>query len=183
MIFFCWDRARARPALGGAYRSCSFGCEVSAQFHRDYVFRGPVPRQNWSAFEINNIQRGRVTCCMYEIQPPRSFGEGVCPGKVDMFSRMSSRQGCGSSGVRVLTPSITCIRRLAYSVRAEATKHVQPECKSLGSLRSFQGRSSFSTWLTRIVINSALMTLRRKSGHPEASLDEILHTQPEWFGR
>jgi RNA polymerase sigma factor (sigma-70 family) len=55
--------------------------------------------------------------------------------------------------------------------------------KAYTSLRSFQGRSSFSTWLTRIVINSALMTLRRKSGHPEASLDEILHTQPEWFGR
>jgi hypothetical protein len=49
-----------------------------------------------------------------------------------MFSRMSSRQGCGSSGVRVLTPSITCSGRLAYSVRAEATKHVQPERKSLG---------------------------------------------------
>ena len=62
----------------------------------------------------------------------QSFGEEVRPEKVDMFSRMSSRQGCGSSGVRVLTPSITCIRRLAYSVRAEATKHVQPERKSLG---------------------------------------------------
>ena len=52
--------------------------------------------------------------------------------EADVFSGMSSRQGCGSSGVRVLTPSITCIRRLAYSVRAEATKHVQPERKSLG---------------------------------------------------
>jgi hypothetical protein len=29
-----------------------------------------------NAFEINNIQRGRVTCCMYEIQSSRSFGEG-----------------------------------------------------------------------------------------------------------
>jgi hypothetical protein len=44
----------------------------------------------------------------------------------------SSRQGCESSGVRVPTPPITCIRRLAYSVRAEVTKHVQPERKSLG---------------------------------------------------
>jgi RNA polymerase sigma-70 factor (ECF subfamily) len=41
-------------------------------------------------------------------------------------------------------------------------------------LRSFQGRSSFSTWLTRIVINSALMNRRRKGARPEASLDEIL---------
>ena len=51
--------------------------------------------------------------------------------------------------------------------------------KAFTSLRSFEGRSSFSTWLTRIVVNSALMTRRRKSAHPEASLDEILYGQPE----
>jgi RNA polymerase sigma-70 factor (ECF subfamily) len=46
-------------------------------------------------------------------------------------------------------------------------------------LRSFRGKSSFSTWLTRIVINSALMSLRRKSVRPEAPLDMILGGQPE----
>jgi RNA polymerase sigma-70 factor (ECF subfamily) len=46
-------------------------------------------------------------------------------------------------------------------------------CSAYTKLRSFQGRSSFSTWLTRIVINSALMFRRRKSAHPEVSLDEI----------
>jgi RNA polymerase sigma-70 factor, ECF subfamily len=51
--------------------------------------------------------------------------------------------------------------------------------KAFTSLRSFQGRSSFSTWLTRIIINSALMTRRSKSAHPEASSDEILDSQPE----
>ena len=51
-------------------------------------------------------------------------------------------------------------------------------CKAFISLPSFQGRSSFSTWLTRIVINSALMTRRKKSLHPEASLDEILESEP-----
>jgi RNA polymerase sigma-70 factor (ECF subfamily) len=54
-------------------------------------------------------------------------------------------------------------------------------CKAFTSLRSFQGRSSFSTWLTRIVMNSALMARRRKRVHPEASLDEILDSQPEWL--
>jgi len=49
------------------------------------------------------------------------------------------------------------------------------------SLRSFQGRSSFSSWLTRIVINAALMIRRRKNAHPEASLDEILDSQSERF--
>ena len=48
-------------------------------------------------------------------------------------------------------------------------------------LGSFQGRSSFSSWLTRIVINAALMIRRKKNAHPEASLDEMLDSQPERF--
>jgi RNA polymerase sigma-70 factor, ECF subfamily len=38
-------------------------------------------------------------------------------------------------------------------------------------LRTFGGRSKFSTWLIRITINSALMTLRRKRVHPETSME------------
>jgi RNA polymerase sigma-70 factor, ECF subfamily len=38
-------------------------------------------------------------------------------------------------------------------------------------LNTFDGRAKFSTWLTRIVINSALMTLRRKRTHPETSME------------
>jgi RNA polymerase sigma factor (sigma-70 family) len=39
-------------------------------------------------------------------------------------------------------------------------------------LESFDGRSSFSTWLTRIAINSALMKLRKNRACPEISRDE-----------
>ena len=38
-------------------------------------------------------------------------------------------------------------------------------------LNSFDGRAKFSTWLTRIVINSALMTLRRKRAKPQTSME------------
>src|SRR3984893_13017341 len=38
-------------------------------------------------------------------------------------------------------------------------------------LNTFDGRAKFSTWLTRIVINSALMTLRRKRTHPETLME------------
>jgi RNA polymerase sigma factor (sigma-70 family) len=43
--------------------------------------------------------------------------------------------------------------------------------KAFVHLNSFDGRSAFSTWLTRIAINSALMTLRRKRAHPETSME------------
>jgi RNA polymerase sigma-70 factor, ECF subfamily len=40
------------------------------------------------------------------------------------------------------------------------------------NLRRFEGRSQFSTWLTRIVINAALMRRRSQRARPAASLDE-----------
>jgi RNA polymerase sigma-70 factor (ECF subfamily) len=39
-------------------------------------------------------------------------------------------------------------------------------------LESFDGRSSFSTWLTRIAINSALMRLRKNRASREIPMDE-----------
>jgi RNA polymerase sigma-70 factor (ECF subfamily) len=46
------------------------------------------------------------------------------------------------------------------------------------NLKSFAGRSRFSTWITRIVLNSALMNRRRarvsfRSGEVEAGCDEV----------
>jgi RNA polymerase sigma-70 factor (ECF subfamily) len=40
------------------------------------------------------------------------------------------------------------------------------------NLRRFEGRSQFSTWLTRIVINAALMRLRSQRSRPAVSMDE-----------
>src|SRR5271166_3860055 len=40
------------------------------------------------------------------------------------------------------------------------------------NLPRFEGRSQFSTWLTRIVINAALMRRRSKRARPAVSLDE-----------
>jgi RNA polymerase sigma-70 factor, ECF subfamily len=41
------------------------------------------------------------------------------------------------------------------------------------NLASFQGRSLFSTWLTRIVVNAALVRMRRQRARPEFFLQEI----------
>ena len=41
------------------------------------------------------------------------------------------------------------------------------------NLKSFEGRARFSTWLTRIVLNAALMNRRRLRIHPQVSFDEI----------
>ena len=43
--------------------------------------------------------------------------------------------------------------------------------KAFIHLNKFEGRSKFSTWLTRIAINSALMIVRKKRAHPESPFD------------
>lgn len=44
--------------------------------------------------------------------------------------------------------------------------------KAYCRLRTFEGKSSFSTWLTRIAINEALMLRRRTRAHQQVSIDE-----------
>jgi len=84
---------------------------------------------------------------------------------------------------RLFAPHLARLYQTAFAVlhnKEDAEDALQDAmCKAFTSLRSFQGRSSFSTWLTRIVVNSALMTRRRKGARPEASLEEIAQTQPQ----
>jgi RNA polymerase sigma-70 factor (ECF subfamily) len=79
------------------------------------------------------------------------------------------------------------LRGMAFAIlrnREDAEDAVQDGfCRAFANLQSFQGRSSFSTWLTRIVINSSLMIRRRRNGRAEASLDEVLDNRPEQVQR
>jgi RNA polymerase sigma-70 factor (ECF subfamily) len=54
--------------------------------------------------------------------------------------------------------------------------------KAFVHLKTFDGRSKFSTWFTRIAVNSALMVLRRKRTRPETSMDrsEDGETWQQW---
>ncbi len=68
--------------------------------------------------------------------------------------------------------------RTAFAVlrnREDAEDAVQDGlCNAHIHLRSFQGRSSFGTWLTRIVVNSALMIRRRQNIRAALPLHEIV---------
>jgi RNA polymerase sigma-70 factor (ECF subfamily) len=84
---------------------------------------------------------------------------------------------------RLFTRHADRLHRAAFAVlrnKEDAEDAVQDGLyRAYTYLRSFRGKSSFSTWLTRIVINSALMSRRRKSVRPEASLYMILDGHQE----
>jgi RNA polymerase sigma-70 factor (ECF subfamily) len=64
---------------------------------------------------------------------------------------------------------------MAYRVmgnRDDAEDAIQDAwMKAYIHLNTFDGRAKFSTWLTRIAINSSLMILRRKRSRPETSME------------
>jgi RNA polymerase sigma-70 factor (ECF subfamily) len=58
-------------------------------------------------------------------------------------------------------------------VREDAEDIVQESLrKAFVHLQKFEGKSSFSTWLTRIAINEALMSLRRRRARHEVLTDD-----------
>jgi len=69
---------------------------------------------------------------------------------------------------------ILAIARRFTRIREDAEDIVQQSFqKAFVHLHNFKGKSRFSTWLTRIAINEALMLLRRGRGRREVSIDYL----------
>src|SRR5260370_3792599 len=68
---------------------------------------------------------------------------------------------------------VAVVRRFTRN-REDAEDVVQQSLqKAFVHLHNFKGKSRFSTWLTRIAINEALMLLRRGRGLREVSIDDL----------
>ena len=67
--------------------------------------------------------------------------------------------------------------RTAYSIlkNSEDAEDAMQETylRVFNKIHTFEGTSAFSTWLTRIVINTCLMRLRQKRTRPTMSFDEL----------
>ena len=69
---------------------------------------------------------------------------------------------------------IFLVARRMTRTREDAEDVVQQSLqKAFTRLRQFEGRSAFSTWLTRIAITEALMFLRRSRGMREVLIDDL----------
>lgn len=92
-----------------------------------------------------------------------------------------ARAGDAAAFASLAMPHRDRILRLAQRIlrnREDAEDAVQTAfLDAMRHLDSFQGRSRFSSWLTRIALNSAFMRLRSGRRRTEIPLDEIL--QPD----
>jgi RNA polymerase sigma-70 factor, ECF subfamily len=127
---------------------------------------------------------GRINPCASNL-PNSSRGFGQQSVSEDWALVQHALLGDCSSQDKLFASQTAKLYRTAFAVlrnKEDAEDAVQDGlCSAYAKLRSFEGRSSFSTWLTRIVINSALMRRRRKIARPEASL-EILSNREGWSG-
>lgn len=89
-----------------------------------------------------------------------------------------ARAGDAAAFGSLVMPHRDAILRLAHRIlrnREDAEDAVQTAfLDALRHLDTFQGRSRFSSWLTRIALNAAFMRLRATRRRPETSLDEMV---------
>src|ERR1700723_3288369 len=82
--------------------------------------------------------------------------------QVNIFTKCATKAGMSS--------------RRSRSAGSEIRLNVFPNNRGrceIAHMNDFHEKSSFSTWLTRIAINSALMILRKKRGWREISFDGV----------
>jgi RNA polymerase sigma-70 factor (ECF subfamily) len=97
------------------------------------------------------------------------------PAATDDVLITAARSGDHPAFVELWTRHSKTAFNMAYRItgnREDAEDVIQDTgVKAYVHLNTFDGRAKFSTWLTRIAINSALLILRRKRARPETSME------------
>jgi RNA polymerase sigma factor (sigma-70 family) len=105
---------------------------------------------------------------------------GVTDKACDMYLVAAAKDGDHQAYAelcRRYSPQIfrTVLRITGNTADAEDTLQ-EALLKAYIHIRGFEGRSAFSSWLTRIAINSALMLLRKKRSQPVFSFESDSET-------
>jgi RNA polymerase sigma-70 factor (ECF subfamily) len=103
------------------------------------------------------------------------FSRELLAGATDAVLVTAAKSGDQTAFAQLWERHSTKVFRRVYRItgnRDDAEDVLQEAwMKAYAHLKTFAGRASFSTWITRIAINSALMALRRKRTHPETSME------------
>jgi RNA polymerase sigma-70 factor (ECF subfamily) len=124
-------------------------------------------------FAVKNFKRRKITAIRQRTEQETSTAKAnEDRGLIDQVLA-----GDSAAQSRLFETYSPRLYRVAFSVlrnKEDAEDAVQDGwCRAYSKLHTFEGRSSLSTWLTRIVINSALMIRRKNKYQSLTSLDEI----------
>jgi len=122
--------------------------------------------------ELEAKKRGVASLQLAEVQRQNTAGEDH-----DAALVFAAKSGDGHAfGILVnrYQRRILAVARRFTGIREDAEDIAQQSFqKAFVHLHKFEGKSCFSTWLTRIAINEALMFLRRVRGAREISIDDL----------
>ena len=107
---------------------------------------------------------------------PDSGGRSTIPDESDLLRRLrSGDEAAYERLVRDLTPRLLAVARRIARSESDAEDAVQEAFLSaFKAIATFDGRSSLSTWLHRIVTNAALMKVRKDKTRREAPIENLL---------
>jgi RNA polymerase sigma-70 factor, ECF subfamily len=144
---------------------------MSAVQHSLYASR-PTPRRR---FAHKNSKRLKNT----SLHPVSATGEqagAAASASHDQELIQEAIAGNSEAQTRLFAIYTPRLNRIAFNIlgnKEDAEDAVQDGwCRAYSKLHTFECRSSLSTWLTRIVINSALMIRRRNKYHFQTSPNE-----------
>jgi RNA polymerase sigma factor (sigma-70 family) len=114
-----------------------------------------------------------IDVCMIAVATPSQAAEAESLNYVELLK--AARRGEANAFEKLCAPTKARIYQTLHRItknHEDAEDALQESLLSAYmNLHRFDGRSSFSTWLTRIGINAALMTLRKKRTHRELPID------------
>jgi RNA polymerase sigma-70 factor (ECF subfamily) len=93
-----------------------------------------------------------------------------------LLERMQSGDdGAFEECIRAYSTRLLAVARRIVGNEEEAHDALQDGFLSaFKSIGAFEGRAELGTWLHRIVVNAALIRLRRRRRHPERSIEDLL---------
>ena len=107
-------------------------------------------------------------------EPPANL-ELVARSATDEVLVAAAKSGDHQAFLELWTRHTSRVFKTTYRItgnREDAEDAIQDAwMKAYLHLNTFDGRAQFTTWLTRIAINSSLMILRRKCARPETSIE------------
>jgi RNA polymerase sigma-70 factor (ECF subfamily) len=113
--------------------------------------------------------------------PTVDHGQGearpdLSPDDLELLTRLRAGEDTAYEElVRTYSPRLLAVARRIVGNDEEARDVIQDAfLNAFRSLKNFHGDARLSTWLHRIVVNSALMKLRTRKRKPEESIEPLL---------